>query len=168
MARQLPLLASLLGLMLLAGLVAAVLSTRPAQGPVYSVADLRERLATQPAAWVSRIVLVRGMAEPCPWLGGGARLWGCADEKLILVPGPSDTAAEPLPLSQMPEGTTPTLLRGLPILRALLAQPHTVPIFTLSRFRVRLQSLAAQSCGGRSPCYAAVPLDVVPVASKEV
>jgi hypothetical protein len=48
-------------------------------------------------------------------------------------------------------------------LRDLLAQPRAVLEFTPSRYRVRLQSLGAQTCGGRSPCYAALQLDMAPV-----
>lgn len=168
MVRRLSLPAGMFGAVLIAGLGVAVLSARPAAGPVYTVAGLRERLAAQPDAWAGRTVVVRGMAEPCPWWGGGARLWQCADEPLVLVAGPFDAVAEPLPLGQTAPGTALAFLRDVPILHEVLARPRAVPVFTPSRFRVRLQGLAAQSCGGRSPCYAALLLDVAPVASKEL
>jgi len=60
-----------LGLALLAGLVAAV-TGRPSSppGPVYTVAEVRAGLARQPAAWAGRTLLVRGVAAESFWAIG--------------------------------------------------------------------------------------------------
>ncbi len=60
-----------LGLALLAGLVAAV-TGRPSSppGPVYTVAEVRAGLARQPAAWAGRTLLVRGVAAESFWATG--------------------------------------------------------------------------------------------------
>ncbi len=60
-----------LGIALLAGLVAAVVG-RPSSpaGPVYTVAQVRAGLARQPAAWAGRTLLVRGSATQTLWAIG--------------------------------------------------------------------------------------------------
>jgi hypothetical protein len=155
--------------MVLSSVLVAALATTSGHGgnPVYTVAQVQAGLADHPQVWVGRTVQVRGMTEPCLWWGGTTSLWQCADDLLVLISGPSDAVAEPLPLGQT-AGTMLDLLRGLPVLRDLLARPGRVPMYTPSRFRVRLQRLAAQSCGGRAPCYVALLLEVAPEASKEL
>ncbi len=75
----------LLGLAVLAGLVAAVAGhpSSPA-GPVYTVAQVRAGLARQPAAWVGRTVLVRGIAILSFWPIGSA---GGSSVPCALPPG---------------------------------------------------------------------------------
>ncbi len=58
-----------LGLVLAAGLVAAVVGQR-ALGQTYTVAQVRAGLAQQPAAWAGRTVLVRGTAAVSSWAMG--------------------------------------------------------------------------------------------------
>ncbi len=60
-----------LGMALLAGLVAAV-AGRPFSpaGSVYTVAEVRAGLARQPASWTGRTVLVRGIAAGSFWATG--------------------------------------------------------------------------------------------------
>jgi len=55
-----------LGLVLVAGLVAAVVGRR-APERVYTVAQVRAGLARQPAAWAGRTLLVRGIAAASSW-----------------------------------------------------------------------------------------------------
>ncbi len=64
-------LGAVLGMALLAGLVAAVVG-RPSSpaGPVYTVAQVRAGLARQPSAWAGRTVLVRGVAFESFWATG--------------------------------------------------------------------------------------------------
>jgi len=66
--RAITTLGMVLGLALLAGLVAAVVG-RPSSpaGPVYTVAQVRAGLARQPAAWAGRTLLVRGSATQTLW-----------------------------------------------------------------------------------------------------
>ena len=157
------LLLALLGLILTTSLLVAITAgSDVTPGAVYSVAQVQAGLADHPQAWVGRTVRVRGMAEPCPWWGGTARLWQCADEPLILVSDPADLVAEPLPLSRLAPDALLAVLRALPLLHDLVARSRAVPVFTPARFGVRLHRLAAQSCGGRSPCYAVVLLAVAP------
>lgn len=152
-----------LGLVLTISLFAAITARRAvAPGPVYALAQVQAGLADHPRAWVGRTVWVRGMAEPCPWWGGTTRLWQCADEPLILVADPAGQVAEPLPLSQPAPNALLAVLRGLPLLHDLVARWRAVPVFTPARFRVRIHSLAAPACGGRSPCYEVLLLDTAP------
>jgi hypothetical protein len=64
-------LGAVLGMALLAGLVAAVVG-RPSSpaGPVYTVAQVRAGLARRPAAWAGRTALVRGAAVESAWATG--------------------------------------------------------------------------------------------------
>jgi len=56
------------GMAVLAGLVAAVVSRLfSSDGPVYTVAQVRAGLARQPAAWAGRTLLVRGSATQTLW-----------------------------------------------------------------------------------------------------
>ncbi len=59
-----------LGIALLAGLVASVVG-RPSSpaGPVYTVAQVRAGLARQPGAWAGRTLLVHGVAFESSWVG---------------------------------------------------------------------------------------------------
>ncbi len=69
--RAITTLGMVLGLALLAGLVAAVVG-RPSSpaGPVYTVAQVRAGLARQPAAWAGRTLLMRGIAAKTFWATG--------------------------------------------------------------------------------------------------
>ena len=69
--RAITTLGMVLGMALLAGLVAAVVG-RPSSpaGPVYTVAQVRAGLARQPTAWAGRTVLVRGNATQTLWAIG--------------------------------------------------------------------------------------------------
>lgn len=142
---------------------ALVLTRAPAPAPVYAVAQVQVGLANHPQAWLGRVVWVRGVADPCPWWGEATRLWQCADDPLILVPARTDPVAAPLPLGQPAPNGILAALRRLPLLRALVAAPRAVPVYTTARFRVRLHRLAASACGGRAPCYEAQLLAAVPV-----
>jgi len=100
----------LLGLALLAGLVAAVVgrSSSPT-GPVYTVAQVRTGLARQPAVWVGRTVLVRGVAVLSFWPIGSA---GGSSVPCALPPDtlpPARQAVQSCPLiapQTAPRGTT--------------------------------------------------------------
>jgi hypothetical protein len=81
----------------------------------------------------------------------------------VLVGTPAEAPADPLPLVQSAPQAIMSVVRGLPILRALLPRPPAVPLFTLSRFRVRLLALPAASGVG---CCAALLLDVAPLTPK--
>lgn len=141
----------------------AIVVTHLHTGPVYSLAQIQTELADHPHAWVGRTVLVRGVAEPCPWWGQTARLRQCADQPLVLVPAPADPRANPLPLRQQAPTQLLALLRGLPLLHDLVSPSPAVLVFRPARFRVHVHTLAASACGGRSTCYEAL-LDAAPGA----
>jgi hypothetical protein len=149
------LLGGLLGLLLLLHLAMALRGSQVNRGPDYTVADLRSRLAALPAAWVGRTVVVRAIAEPCPWWGAAASLLQCDGRSLVLV----GTPADPLPLVRpAPQGIL-SVVRGPPIPGALLPRPPAVPLFWRARFRVHL--FALPTCSGTS-CYEALLLDAGP------
>jgi hypothetical protein len=164
MMRPLALLGALLGLLLLLRLAGVIGGHQPDSGPVYAVATLRQRLATQPAAWVGRTVLVRASAEPCPWWGAAERLRRCAARPLVLVAAATDHVAAPLPLFRPAPQPLLTRVRSLPVLGTLLPQPPGLPLFTPARFRVRL---LAPPAGAGAACYGALLLDAVPLVRQE-
>jgi hypothetical protein len=164
--KRYPALVALLGLALAGSMLLAVeAASQVPNGPVYAIAKVQAELVDQPQDWAKRTVGVHGMVEPCPWWGAPARLWHCADDALILVGDPTDPVAEPLPLSRLPANGILAVLYRLPFLHGLAAPSRAVPMFTPARFWVQVRSLAAQSCGGRTPCYEAVLLGAAPAAS---
>jgi hypothetical protein len=130
--------------------------------PVYALSVLRAHLAQDQATWVDRPLWVRGMVEPCPWWEATARVRRCAGASLVLVAGLADQVAAPLPLRPKAPNALLAVLRGVPILRDLVAPSRAVPVFAPACFHVQVHRLPAQACGGSSPCYAAVLLDGVP------
>src|SRR5690349_1132059 len=56
-----------------------------APSTVYSLAALRASVEHAPAHWLGRTVVVRALAEPCPWWGEMARLQHCAGQPLALL-----------------------------------------------------------------------------------
>jgi hypothetical protein len=98
----------MLGLVLVAGLLAAVVGRR-APERVYTVAQVRADLARQPAVWVGRTVLVRGVAVLSFWpigpAGGGSV--PCALPPATLPPAPHGPQSCPLAAPPTaPHGTT--------------------------------------------------------------
>jgi hypothetical protein len=154
---------TLLGLILATSLVVTITAgSALTPGTVYTAPQVQAGLADQPQAWVGRTVRVRGMAEPCPYSGGTAYLWQCADDPLILVSDSTDRGAVPLPLSPSAPNALLAVLRNLPLLHDLAFRSPAVPVFAPERFQVQVRSVDVQTCGGRSPCYEAVLLDATP------
>ena len=127
---------------------------------VYTVAQVRQRMATHPAAWEGKTVIVRGLAEPCPWWDRTEVAWHCAGRLLVLAPGPADAPALPLPLVRAPTEQPAGFLRDLPVLGRLLPRPSSLPMFAPARFRVRLLGKPVSACGEHGPCYEAQWLEV--------
>jgi hypothetical protein len=94
MVRPLAQRGDLLSLLLLARLAGVVGGNSPNPGRDYSVAALRQRLATQPVTWVGRTMLLRASAEPYPWWGAAECLRQCTGRLLVL-------AGAPLPLMRL-------------------------------------------------------------------
>jgi hypothetical protein len=154
--------AGLLGLVLLTGLAIAAVSIRPDLGPVYTVAEVRAHLANDAKEWVGRTILVRAMAEPCPWWGALAALQHCAGREIVLVGATSDAPADPVPLTRQAANLLVSLLRGFPVFGNVLSRPRVIPLFTPTRFAVRLSMLPTDACASRLPCYQALLLDPAP------
>jgi hypothetical protein len=129
-----------------------------AAGPVYTVAQLRERLAAHPRAWVGRVVLVRAIASGC-WALGGPGNAQCR----IWRPGLIDQLGQenPLALAWATQGPLLSTLRQLPLLGDLLPAPHGTHWDLPAVYRVQIQAVAAGRCGA-APCYQALLLDVSP------
>ena len=120
-----------------------------------TLAQVQAGLDRQQWARDGRVVRVHGMAEPCPWWGETARLRYCADQPLVLFTDPANPVAVPLPLRVRRPQPFLSALRGVPLLRGLLPHGPAIPLFQALDVTVRLESLAARDCGGRSPCYEA-------------
>jgi hypothetical protein len=122
---------------------------------VYSVATLQAHIEQEPHGWDGRTVLLRAIAEPCPWWGARARhlLW--ADHELVLAGTPTEAPATPLPLLRPAPNVLWSILRKLAFLGNLLPRPQPMPLLTPTRFHVRLVMLAPSACAGRLPCYEA-------------
>jgi hypothetical protein len=74
-------------------------------------------------AWVGQTVVIRAIAEPCPWWGAQARLQQCADRHLVLVGAPTDEAAEPLPIGRAGPASLARIAQRLAFLGGLLPPP---------------------------------------------
>jgi hypothetical protein len=139
------------GLVLVIGCVVAVV--RPASGgPVYSVATLQARIEQEPHSWDGRTVLLRAIAEPCPWWAARARHLWCADQELVLAGMPREAPAAPFPLLRPAPNALWSILHKLTFLGNLLPRPRLVPLLIPARFRVRLVMLPPGACAGRLPC----------------
>jgi hypothetical protein len=124
---------------------------------VYSLADLRERLAADPAGWVGRTVVLRASAMPCPWWGGAAL--ACGGRSLVLVAADPTPTADPLPMERSASPALLVAARRVPLLARLLPPPPPLPLFTPMRLRLQVQALPPGACGQR-PCYEALVLSV--------
>jgi hypothetical protein len=154
--------AGLIGLVLLSGLAVAARGIRPDHGRVYTVAEVRAHLAHDAKEWVGHTILVRAMAEPCPWWGALAALEHCAGREIVLVGVTSDAPVDPVPLTRQDGNPLESLLRDLPVFGDVLSRPRVVPLYTPARFAVRLSVLPTSACGNRLPCYQALLLDDAP------
>jgi hypothetical protein len=145
----------------------AVLAPHPADpgaaGSLYTVAQLRERLAANPRAWVGRVVRVRAIAYGCWALGGPGnakcRIWR---PSLIDRIGQAD----PLALSWAPPNPLLATLRQLPLVGDLLPPPQGTDWDVPAVYRVRIRVVAAGQCGAAA-CYQALLVDAAPDAPGE-
>jgi hypothetical protein len=148
---------ALLGIATLVGLAGEVPGNREERTPA-TVAALRLGLARDPAPWLGRTVLVRGVAACC-------FLWATPEHGLpCLAAGPA--LFDPCPaLTSLPLRTSPSRLggllaslRGLPMVGHLVPPPQVLRWGMAATYRARLTPLP-DVC--RS-CYAIVLLDVAP------
>src|SRR5262249_46747214 len=131
-----------------------------ASSRVYTLAALRALEEGTPARWAGRTVVVRALAEPCPWWGATARLQHCAGQSLVLIGTATDAPTAPLPLVRPVPSPLWAVLSRLPWLGDRLPRPKPVDPFVPARFKVRL--LALPSCAGAG-CDEAL-LDAAPDA----
>jgi hypothetical protein len=166
MARSSLLPGGLLGLLLLAGGLAAMASSRSADhGPVYSVAALRSHLAEEPQTWVGRRAAVRGIA-----VGSSCKTWPspahtpCQGWPPSILLDPSQLIRLPLTLGA--PNPPLALHRRLPLAGQLVPPPQVVHWGAVATYRVQLRAAPASPCAS-PPCYQALLLDAAPEAFGE-
>jgi hypothetical protein len=160
---------ALLGLGLLGVYVAVglgsirLVAVNGAPNQVYSVAAVRTLVNRAPTRWLSRELVVRALAEPCPWWGATARIEHCASQAQVLIGAPGEAPAEPLPLVPPTPQPLLSLVRSLPILGDLLPRSPVLVLHwsTVATNRIRLQAIANSICGTHT-CYQATLLAAAP------
>jgi hypothetical protein len=141
-------------------LVVGVLTAGHPTSPqtVYALASREEHLDRDPAAGVGRTALVRAVAEPCPWWSRRAQLQDCAGKALVLISGPAQAPAAPLPLVRPSPAPLASLLRTAPLLGDLLSRvliPEPVPSWGVEATYAVRARVAGQRCGGVA-CFCAL------------
>ena len=146
--------ASGVGLGLVAGVLLVVIHGVTSLGRVYSVAQVQAGLRHNPQLWVGRTVLVYGVVigcppgYPCP--SPGARL-GLASSSSVPL-------AQALPLDCEPQDPWLMALRHVPLLSHLVPAPQALYMEGPADYRVRLVSV--KPCGTLSSlCIRARLLD---------
>jgi hypothetical protein len=122
---------------------------------VYTVAQVRQL----PAAWEGRTVLVRGLVAPCPWWGRAEQALHCAGRLLVLLPGPTEAPAAPLPLIALRSRPLMGFLHDVPLLGRLLPRMPDPPRVVRSIYRLRLLAAPAAACAAHHSCLEAQWLD---------
>jgi hypothetical protein len=166
--RHRALLVALLGLALIIGTAVAATPRHVRRDPVYSVAQVQAGLADHLPRWVGWTVVVRALAEPCPWWGAAARLQHCAGRTVVLVGTPTGApaagafpAVDPLPVAWAGPYPLLAFLRRLLLPGQLVPPPQTVRWGTVAIYRVQLRAAHAGICPS-PPCYQALLLDAAP------
>lgn len=154
---------------LLAAVAAAVaVATRSAPAvTVYTVAQVRARLARDPGAWIGHTVLVRGLVMRCQ------RVEGCS----VIPPGiPRVGLIDGIPIIEMPRETVLSqslplqlerdpvrdTLRRIPLLGRVVPPPRRLSLAQPAAYPVRLVVLnPCTVAGSRLPCVAASLADTV-------
>lgn len=137
----------------LIAIVVTVAVARP-HGPdtIYSITAVHNGVATAPAAWIGRTVLVRGMAiglygpncAPGSWCA-----FGLVDKG---APLNDETVLQLQPQSAVP---LMALLRQTPGVGRFIPGPQSLLWGRLAVYRIVIQGLPASACAAR-PCYRAV------------
>jgi hypothetical protein len=149
-----------LGLVLTTSLsVAIIFAIRGAEGPVYSVGELRANLTRRPAAWLGRTVWVQGLA-----VASGCQTWPapegaeCQDWRQGIA---DPRRVEVLPLAAGAPNLVLALLRRVPLLSTAVPPPQQLRWDALTTYRVQVHPASASSCS-ILPCYEVVLLDALP------
>jgi hypothetical protein len=136
------------------------LMRRTDRGPLYSVATVQAGLAHHPAAWVGRVVEVRGIA-----VRSGCQSWPSPEITSCRGGGPGVLVDRAwltiLPLTLEASTPLPPLLRRLPLPSQWVPPPQAVRWGVVATYRVQLRAAHASSCAS-PPCYQAVLLDAAP------
>ncbi|HWE63735.1 MAG TPA: hypothetical protein VHB98_18630 [Chloroflexota bacterium] len=149
-----------MGVLLALGLVGALLWPR-SNGPtnqgseqagrVYSVGEIVAALQQRPMRWVGQVIRIRAVAWPClDWATGP-----CLTQTAVLAdPG---VGGSPATMALAGQRTSPllALLRGLPLVDALLPAPQTPRWGRPATYRVRILAVLAAACV-LAPCYQAL------------
>jgi hypothetical protein len=146
--------ASLLGFVLITGVMVAASSNAGSQGAMYTVGEVQADLARSPATWVGRTILVQGTV-----VAGNP----------VDYPSPSlvdvDALAvvDPLPLVRLGPDPLRAFLRRLPWLGSLAPAAQTIRWDKVAVYHVQLRA-QARAYGGAGICDEAVLLDAAPDA----
>jgi hypothetical protein len=132
-----------------------------AGGPVYSIAALDAKLAHDPAAWLGATVQVRAVLGQVCLATTHSYPPSCATVQLTLAdPNPTSTAPA-LPLAWDPQSTVSTVLRRIPLLRALMPPAQTLHAGGPAVYRIKVQhGPCVQSPA--TACYGAILLGADP------
>jgi hypothetical protein len=151
------------GLLLGGGLAGTQLAGHsPSSGAVYTVAEVRERLDREPSTWLQRTVRVRAVAQMQTVLMSTSGASTSVRVPALMDPGARPTAPWLL-LAPGARSRDREFLRGLPLLRGLVAPPQTPAWGTPTVYDVTLQRttcLVPQA----QPCYEADLVDAAPGA----
>lgn len=147
-------------LVVVATSAAVTTAGRPDHSRVYTVAEVRDRLARNPGDWVGRTVRVRGKAMACHiWLEHGH--FQCRPQRPCLSDPDADATSEPLLLRWDDPNPALTVLRRLPLLGSLMRAPQTVDWGEVATYRIQVRPMASSRCG-TGACYEALLLDAAP------
>ena len=157
---------AIFGILLLTGLAVGALSRREDQGPMYTMAALRERLAVQPAAWVDRPLRVRAWASPCTAWIGVAHASPCLNFQPTLTDPQGYYGAAALPLASGTASPLLALLRRLPLIGNGAPAPQQPHWDTIGVYRIQIHVVYCDPIN-QPPCYEALLLDAAPGLPKE-
>ncbi len=121
-------------------------------GPVYTVADLRQRVVQAPRAWMGRTVRVRALvllyrtrSDPFTW----------RTHLLLIDPGAAGWVGR-MPLVLGAADPVLAMLRRLPLVGPIVPHGQQARWTTAMSYRIELQARPSPSCPA---CYEAVLLD---------
>jgi len=155
-------------LLWLGSAIQSALLPTASSGPIYSMTTLWLQLARNPDSVLHHPVQVQATARFCAlWISGSGSTCLSQQSQLVENQSPSASAAMPMiiadaamPLIIEDAPRLRTLVRGLPVLGALLPAPQVIQweapaVYTIT---IEPQPCADRSTGG---CYQAVAVDAV-------
>jgi hypothetical protein len=143
--------ASLLGPVLVTGVMVAAISNAGSQGAIYTVGEVQANLARSPSAWVGRTILVQGTV-----VAGNP----VDHRSLNLVDVDALAVVDPLLLVRLGPDPLRAFLRRLPSLGSLAPAAQTihwdeVAVYLMYRWRTSMYGPSARGVILRGRCLAA-------------